>query len=707
MSGSMRTMLVRAGCSQGHVLWKNSISPGMQEASTSVTCRGYWGCLVWNSMPLRCLLFSSSEQMVQPIWQILTELGIEGEYCKNAVDAVERVTTQLFQIVITDWGDQPEATFLLKTARDLKAAQRPLTLAIVGDDARPQALQAGANSVLLKPIRIEQVRDTLATACELLRAKLQANPPATPRAATETSAMAAAPSAAATSVPVSVSHAPEKIRAGEFLQSPTSTPGGHFDTEKEVHESIEAPVAEVDALTELEPMAAAVEGTPEVKPEPQEPLSGWAALQARLTKSIPQVSTDTARDGELPSNEFSSNRLSLNKSAPSDGAAAGDAKAEEAAARVDRQAQAESQSEAALFAYMSGESKKSTAAAEEPAPKRAKFFVACALAVASVVVTAVPRCRETLRGIFHNTAHAGGRWLNPPPAALPQAVALHDSFGQSGDEYKLPVVGNIPDATTDASQIRVVPVIDPTAKIDKGSAANGGQAQTATVENAGTDQPKTDQTKADQPPTDPSQPLPGQSSQGQALESQTANPTVSGAADVAPAAVTATGTSAPPHATVPQVQTTQPPLPVTPPARVPTQPPAASVGGSVAIPSSLKSQLASSTPEASGAKPLEAAMSSIEPVSLPEASALELLAQPVDPEYPAAAKAGGQRGSVVLQVLITRDGTVQDAKFLQGSLIFARAAIDAVKQWRFKPYSMNGRAVSVKTVITLNFKPPA
>src|SRR5580704_16578019 len=123
-------------------------------------------------MSLRCLLFSSNEEMVQPIWQVLTDLGIEGEYCRNAVDAVERVTTQLFQIVITDWEDQPEAGFLLKTARDLKAAHRPLTLAIVSDSAKlPEALQAGANSVLMKPIRIEQVRDTMSTACELLRSK--------------------------------------------------------------------------------------------------------------------------------------------------------------------------------------------------------------------------------------------------------------------------------------------------------------------------------------------------------------------------------------------------------------------------------------------------------------------------------------------------------------------------------------------------------
>jgi len=100
-------------------------------------------------------------------------------------------------------------------------------------------------------------------------------------------------------------------------------------------------------------------------------------------------------------------------------------------------------------------------------------------------------------------------------------------------------------------------------------------------------------------------------------------------------------------------------------------------------------------------------MSSIEPVNLPEPVERQFLLQPVDPVYPAAAKASGQRGTVVLQALIGRDGMVQDAKFLQGSLVFARAAIDAVKQYRFKPYILNGRAVSVQTVITLNFKPPA
>jgi len=177
--------------------------------------------------------------MVQPIWRVLADLGIEGEHCQRAVDAVEKVTTQLFHIVITDWEDQPEAAFLLKTARDLKAAQRPLTLAIVSDEARPEALKAGANSVLLKPLRPEQVRDTMSTACELLRAKHPADrmatisPPQSPRSPT----MAAAASAGAASVPISVpsslpqsvTQSPEKtFRAGEFLQSAGSAPGAQF-----------------------------------------------------------------------------------------------------------------------------------------------------------------------------------------------------------------------------------------------------------------------------------------------------------------------------------------------------------------------------------------------------------------------------------------------------------------------------------------------
>ncbi|MGA8838849.1 MAG: TonB family protein [Candidatus Sulfotelmatobacter sp.] len=645
--------------------------------------------------------------MVRPIWQVLTDLGIEGEYCHSAVDAVEKVTTQLFQIVITDWEDQPEATFLLKTARDLKAAQRPLTLAIVSDDSKlPEALQAGANSVLVRPIRPEQVRDTMSTACELLRAKQSPPRPAESAgqpAVKEAAAMAAAAAAGAASVsgqaPASapapvfapVTPEPEKtFRAGEFLQSPSTAPGAQFVTECEIQKSItEASAPEVDALTELEPMAASVESAPAEPANPRKALDGWASLQARLTRpSVPAANGPSPAEAPRQ-NEF----LGLGEMA---GFGLQGAPSSESGEAPKKESRREAESEAALFSYIEGEAKEDADSAVRPGPRRSKAILVSALAVACVVLAAMPRTRRSLLTIYRNSTHAGRNWLNPPPVPVPAAVTQHETFEQDSNEYKLPVAANIPDATTDASQIRVLPVVDPTAKPSKGADAVSGQdvtgesASTVQGQNAG-------------------QNAPVENEQTQGVESQVKEPNASSPGDVAMAAPGGAPTVVQAQENAPVVQQAAPQPPPRPIA-IPVQNSPQHVvpaGTDAAIPSSLRSQTASSTPEASGAMPVEAAMSSIEPVNLPEPAAWGLLTQPVDPVYPDAAKASGQRGSVVLQVLIGRDGAVQDAKFLQGSLVFARAAIDAVKQWRFKPYTLNGRTVSVKSLITLNFKPPA
>lgn len=108
-------------------------------------------------------------------------------------------------------------------------------------------------------------------------------------------------------------------------------------------------------------------------------------------------------------------------------------------------------------------------------------------------------------------------------------------------------------------------------------------------------------------------------------------------------------------------------------------------------------------PDASGNKPLESALPSIEPVVVPELAERAFLTDQPPLVYPQSA--GGKQGTVILQVLIGRDGAVQDAKFLQGSLAFAHAAIDGIRVWKFKPYILNGRPVSVQTNLTLKFAP--
>jgi protein TonB len=63
-------------------------------------------------------------------------------------------------------------------------------------------------------------------------------------------------------------------------------------------------------------------------------------------------------------------------------------------------------------------------------------------------------------------------------------------------------------------------------------------------------------------------------------------------------------------------------------------------------------------------------------------------------------------GAVVLQAVIGRDGTVEDLKIVRGYFILGRAAIAAVKQWRFQPYTLGGHPAATETTITVNFSAP-
>ncbi len=74
------------------------------------------------------------------------------------------------------------------------------------------------------------------------------------------------------------------------------------------------------------------------------------------------------------------------------------------------------------------------------------------------------------------------------------------------------------------------------------------------------------------------------------------------------------------------------------------------------------------------------------------------------PSYPALAQRAGVQGIVRLQVRVTKDGRVEVQKLLEGEPALADAAIAAVKQWRAKPVSMNGRPVEVISAVTFNFQ---
>jgi periplasmic protein TonB len=80
-----------------------------------------------------------------------------------------------------------------------------------------------------------------------------------------------------------------------------------------------------------------------------------------------------------------------------------------------------------------------------------------------------------------------------------------------------------------------------------------------------------------------------------------------------------------------------------------------------------------------------------------------LILSKVNPIYPPDARANRVQGVVVLHVEIDKEGIIQKVELISGHPLLAPAAIDAVKQWTYKPYLLNGNPVNVDTQVQVNF----
>lgn len=74
------------------------------------------------------------------------------------------------------------------------------------------------------------------------------------------------------------------------------------------------------------------------------------------------------------------------------------------------------------------------------------------------------------------------------------------------------------------------------------------------------------------------------------------------------------------------------------------------------------------------------------------------------PVYPPIALASGIQGVVVLQANISRSGTIENLRAISGPLMLQQAAINAVQQWRYRPYLLSGEPVEVETTVNVIFK---
>ena len=90
------------------------------------------------------------------------------------------------------------------------------------------------------------------------------------------------------------------------------------------------------------------------------------------------------------------------------------------------------------------------------------------------------------------------------------------------------------------------------------------------------------------------------------------------------------------------------------------------------------------------------------PIRVSSREPADLLHQ-VRPSYPPLAKQAHVQGIVILEATIAKDGSVRDARIVSGHPLLTNAAKDAVEQWKYKPFILNGEPIEVITTVTVTF----
>jgi protein TonB len=81
-----------------------------------------------------------------------------------------------------------------------------------------------------------------------------------------------------------------------------------------------------------------------------------------------------------------------------------------------------------------------------------------------------------------------------------------------------------------------------------------------------------------------------------------------------------------------------------------------------------------------------------------------MLIAPIRPVYPVIAKAAGVQGTVVVEAVISRTGTIESLRVVSGPQMLQNAALDAIREARYRPFRLNGEPTEVQTTITVNFR---
>ncbi len=592
-------------------------------------------------MGYQALLFCPDEKLARVVSQVFSELDFAVECVHEPFAAVKKLMAQRYDAVVVDCENEQNASLLFKSARNSGSNQSSLAIALVeGQAGVAKSYRIGANLVLTKPINVEQAKGTLRVARGLLRKNSDAAANATSSAAPAMPAKTAALSAGSSVQPAS--------RSAAAIAPPPSAP--------ELPE-FEAPLpAALPAGPPTGPptMAALaeVENKPAVVPAPaaqsKTTIAAEPAAEARQPASPGVIKSDVVKNDAAKIAAVSVPAQNAGSAfPPAPGSAAAPAPAKE------------------VTAAPAKEHKTVESEPARPSPANPSHDAAPIPTSGSASITDAPSFAALSE---EDSGGSGGR-----KKLLIAVVAV----------LVLAVLGYLSDG-----------------KLFKSSAAPAPQPAST--------------------PQDSGQPAPARA----LMSSPIAPPSTStpdAASSTTPTLAPKTATAVTPEkpsagvgnnpvsriAANPEPETKKPesaPIVVKSNAAVAktqaqAEEPAPQLPGPLADASANDSNLSglmSASP--SLPKPLLAT------VRVSQGVSQGLLIKRVQPKYPPPALAVHAEGAVQIEATINKEGNVTNLKVLKGDAVLAHAAVEAVRQWRYKPYYLDGEPVEIQTEITVNFK---
>ena len=632
-------------------------------------------------MGYRALLFCPDEKIARTVTQVLSELEFAVEACVEPFAAVKKLMAEHFDAVVVDCDNDQNAALLFKSARSSAINQASLAVAVVeGQPGVAKAFRIGANLVLTKPINVEQAKGTLRVARGLLRKGEAAKPPATAAAPIPTTPV---PPKLTSTVPAAPARPATLSAATAAKPRPAAPP-------------ISKPAASAPAKPQIQTTAAAAASS-----------ANTASAKATIESAGTQPTVKSALPAESSIKPPSTQNTAIHSTlpGPGSGAASAPAPAREAAPpTVEVAAPSHSKPAASPDKISSDKIAAEKIAVEKPADASPASANNADSKPAETTTAAAPTFTFGGANLPEKSENAGSKKIFLGiAAAVFLVVAIYFGWTQLHDKLSAPAAA--PNLTSTASTKVPAPTqpapLQPSAASATSSSSPGAatslpQSQTPDITlsttNSATDNPENDDAAVTAANSKPSASAPATKAAPSATTSATTKTAPSSnSASPANAQPAAAETSAPPII-LKNGSTKSSAKPPVPDAAAPSMVGLAA-GGS-------DGSLSNITAGNDDAKPI------LQTLTISQGVSQGLLLKKVQPAYPPTALRMRIEGPVKLMATVGKTGNVTEVKVVSGDQLLTQSAVDAVKQWKYKPYLLNGDPVEIQTEISINFKLP-